>query len=323
MSDSDQDDEFEAYLKRRMPIDKGLNPIEPLEPPPELDRIVIGKARKAIQGAAPIHLYRAPKWALPVGLAATILLSFAILLDLGVRAKRNDASLQAARTQTSGITTPQSQVPGAEPRAPSTPAAASASSAPAVASDAEAEELSSDRARTRLARAEKAAKRARPEQDMAVRALEEAVVVGQRKSSEYAPGAPAPIAAPSGGLPPTAARAPIVTAPMDAMQSISPPDFAAVPAPPAPNSVATPSASADKPEAANAAVSAAATSVAAPAPSESTSANEGTLDPASWLTRIEKLRSSGHTAEAEREMKRFRATYPDYSPPKGHHPEGP
>lgn len=34
MSDSDQDDDFEAYLKRRVPIDKGMKSLDRLEPPP-------------------------------------------------------------------------------------------------------------------------------------------------------------------------------------------------------------------------------------------------------------------------------------------------
>ena len=60
MSDSEHDEAFEAYLERRrpggpmgQPFQKGIKPQEHLEPPPELDRIIIGTARKAIQGPAP------------------------------------------------------------------------------------------------------------------------------------------------------------------------------------------------------------------------------------------------------------------------------
>ena len=35
MSDSGHDDEFEAYLKRRAPVDKRTNSLEQLEPPAE------------------------------------------------------------------------------------------------------------------------------------------------------------------------------------------------------------------------------------------------------------------------------------------------
>jgi hypothetical protein len=85
MSDSQHDDEFEAYLKRRPPFHKGIKPPDRLEPPAELDRIIIGNARKAIQGATPVPVYRAPRWALPVGLAATIVISLAVVLELGLR----------------------------------------------------------------------------------------------------------------------------------------------------------------------------------------------------------------------------------------------
>lgn len=347
MSDSEQDDEFEAYLKRRTPIDKRTIPLEPLEPPPELDRIVIGKARKAIQGAPSLNMYHAPKWALPVGLAATILISFAVLLDLGVRAKRNDASLQAALSQGSAPGHSQSPVkpeptlvsqsseirpaePGssagaraaaqtrsavetraeAEPRAaaetssgapavfaqstspssvmPPPPApvmpgsAASNTAAPATAAE---EEFSSDRARTRLARAEKAAKRARPEPEAMTGSsatLAEAVVVGERRTAD-APSVPA---------------AAIAAAPVDAP-----------PIAPVPNEVEAPSPS-PAAQAASASGAEEATSVARE------SAKRENPDPAAWLMRIEKLRSAGHTAAAEREMTRFRKTYPDYPLPK-------
>jgi hypothetical protein len=89
MTDSEHDDEFEAYLKRRVPIDQRMKTVDRLEPPPELDRIIIGKARNAIQNSPQVPLYRAPKWALPVGLAATLLMAFCIVLNLGIRSSRH------------------------------------------------------------------------------------------------------------------------------------------------------------------------------------------------------------------------------------------
>ena len=88
MADSENDDDFEAYLKRRVPIDQRMKTVDRLEPPPELDRVIIGKARNAIQNSSHVSMYRAPKWALPVGLAATLLIAFSILLDLGIRSGR-------------------------------------------------------------------------------------------------------------------------------------------------------------------------------------------------------------------------------------------
>jgi hypothetical protein len=97
MTGSERDDEFEAYLKRRGRIDRRLKSLDRLEPPAELDRIIIGQARQAIYGAPAASVFRAPRWALPMGMAATILISLSILLDLGVRdAIRKDAGRPAA-----------------------------------------------------------------------------------------------------------------------------------------------------------------------------------------------------------------------------------
>jgi hypothetical protein len=106
MTGSERDDEFEAYLKRRRRIDRSLKSLDRLEPPAELDRIIIGHAREAIHGPIPVGHFRgsglpAPRWALPMGMAATILLSLSILLDLGMKgAMQRDASWgpRAART---------------------------------------------------------------------------------------------------------------------------------------------------------------------------------------------------------------------------------
>jgi hypothetical protein len=101
MTGPEREDEFEAYLRRRVRIDRRLRSLDRLEPPAELDQIIIGQARQAIQGAAPVPKFRgsghpAPRWALPMGMAATILISLSVLLDLGVRdAIRKDAGRPA------------------------------------------------------------------------------------------------------------------------------------------------------------------------------------------------------------------------------------
>jgi hypothetical protein len=85
MTDPWRDDEFEAYLKRRLPIGRRLTSLERLEPPEELDRLIIDKARQAIHSPPEVRHFRAPKWSLPLGLAATILISLSVLFDLGMR----------------------------------------------------------------------------------------------------------------------------------------------------------------------------------------------------------------------------------------------
>jgi hypothetical protein len=164
MSDPEQDDEFESYLKRRVPIKKGTTPVDRLEPPAELDRIVIGQARQAIQGPTPMPVYRAPKWALPTALAASILISFAVLLGLSVRAAKHADAPQA-----------QARLAAASPGAPSASAPSSSATSqsvlvpPRIATPPwppipRAEQPAPDKARARIARTEIAAKRSRPEE---------------------------------------------------------------------------------------------------------------------------------------------------------------
>jgi hypothetical protein len=258
VSDSEHDDDFEAYLKRRVPIHKGGTPPDHLEPPPELDRIIIGNARRAIQGASPVRLYQAPKWALPAGLAATIVISSVVVLELGLRAKQPAPEQEPVETElvaeapvldatppARAIAAPDAAVPetstsGHEQAAKSRghrggakaakrirlpaiptipwPPVVTPNTAPSMAADA-AGQADDEKARTRLARIEVAAARLRDDE--------------------------APTARSSGPAP-------------------------ASPAPPA------------------------------------------RLDAATWLRQIEKLRSEGQTAEAERQLKLFRAVYPDY-----------
>jgi hypothetical protein len=259
MSDSEHDDEFEAYLKRRLPINKPASSLEHLEPPPELDRIVISKARNAIKGVSPIRFLRAPQWALPVGLAATILLSFAIMLDLGVRELRNETAVQATTTSKATVVSqpvtpgPNSPAPTAVPpvaTAPWPPAQVPpASSTAALRADA-AEKAGNDKVRARLARAEVAAKRLRTDTDAEL-----------------------------------ASRDPSSKVRLASLPNVQQEDV---------------SISMD--------LSPALASMA----SSARAAIEGIPDPAARLEQIEKLRSNGHPTQAEREMKQFRATYPDY-----------
>ena len=59
MSELDHEKEFEAYLARRARVRSGLAEREGLEPPDELDRIVLTQAREAIR------LPRSPASTLP------------------------------------------------------------------------------------------------------------------------------------------------------------------------------------------------------------------------------------------------------------------
>jgi hypothetical protein len=77
------DPEFDDFLKRRRPlfrrdVDDGL------EPPPELDRIVLRQARDAIEEERPMRLFGMPRWAAPMAIAATLVLGLAVVLKTGM-----------------------------------------------------------------------------------------------------------------------------------------------------------------------------------------------------------------------------------------------
>jgi hypothetical protein len=73
------DDEFDDFLQRRRRL-FGPPPDEDLEPPAEVDRLVLRKARAAIEPHKAPRMFRAPPWSLSVGLAATLVLAFSVIL---------------------------------------------------------------------------------------------------------------------------------------------------------------------------------------------------------------------------------------------------
>jgi hypothetical protein len=79
---SEPDREFEEFLKSRRPlfhreVDDGL------EPPPEVDRLVLDRARDAIRAPEPLRLYRGPRWAAPTAIAATLVLGLVFVFHAG------------------------------------------------------------------------------------------------------------------------------------------------------------------------------------------------------------------------------------------------
>jgi hypothetical protein len=75
---SGHDPEFEDFLKRRGPLFRAELD-DDLEPPAELDRLVLRQAREAIQPQPPMRLLRMPRWAAPVAIAATLVLGLSVV----------------------------------------------------------------------------------------------------------------------------------------------------------------------------------------------------------------------------------------------------
>jgi hypothetical protein len=317
VSDSEHDDEFEAYLKRRTAGGRMGHPLhDRLEPPPELDRIIIGNARKAIQEATPVPVYRAPKWALPVALAATIVISFAVVLELGLRTHR---------------TSPPAKPVDAEIVADA-PLITGASAPAVVASAAQTPQANLEVARSGSSERRATSRGATTARSTPAPKTEPRVKAAARLRLPAIPTDPWPPAAASNAAPATdfgqqqadekartrLARVEVAESrsradtesPPDAVPSISnaelnpsaagPPRVAYAPA--RPPTTQTPNV-----------VTLEEVIVRGPAPSHH--ARAAHLDPATWVSEIEKLHSAGRTAEAEREIKRFRETYPAYPLP--------
>ena len=327
MSDSEHDEEFEAYLKRRargglgQSFQQGIKAPDSLEPPPELDRIIIANARKAIQGTTPPPMYRAPKWALPVALAATIVISFAVVLELHSRTHQSepapqpidteivadaplirDAPAPAVAVAAQEAPTPElnphvarSGATGATERQTTSRATATARSAAAPKGDVPVKAV----ARLRLpaiptdpwppvaaANTSPAADAAQPQADEKARTRLARVEVAESRSRADADS--------SGDAAPSISNA-------EPNPSASAPPRVAY-APARPPTTQTPNV-----------VTLEEVIVTGPAPSHH--ARAAHLDPATWVNEIEKLHSAGRTAEAEREIKRFRETYPAYPLP--------
>jgi hypothetical protein len=284
----EHEDEFEAYLKRRLPIHQRLSALERLEPPDELDRLVIRKARQAIQSRSPIRVFRAPKWALPVGLAATIVISFTVLLNLGAHAVKH----QEEPVLMTNV--------GAEPSPANT---AHMAPAPEVVM---APMQSSDAKRAAGASGPVAPQKARD--SAAHRELAKA-------PREIDAGAPAaadrPVETQSTAIADTFNR----PLPAPSANSAIPPDTpprVAGPSEPVAQRQVLPSETQS-----TGIVDSTTQHVAAASPPP-------LPDAASWFKRIEKLRAAGKTAEAEQEFRRFRDAYPDYQAREGAPPtDGP
>jgi len=80
------DDDFEDFLERRKPVFRRPAD-EQFEPPPELDRLVLRQAREAIRPEEPMRVFSAPRWSMPIALAATLLLAFTIIFQAGMPGK--------------------------------------------------------------------------------------------------------------------------------------------------------------------------------------------------------------------------------------------
>jgi len=124
------DDEFEDFLTRRRPI-FSRSAEEPLEPPDELDRLVLHQAREAVEGARPQRVFKGPRWGAPLAVAATLVLALTVILHVGMPTKGQPTPEVTVQTVAQRLDYP--PAPAARVPAANNPARADVARPPAAA----------------------------------------------------------------------------------------------------------------------------------------------------------------------------------------------
>lgn len=295
MSRMDRDRELADFLARRSTWHRHLSELDHSEPPPELDRLVLEQARRALEGATsrPVRnteegnptqegrqsgesqtrvgdatsgwgrwgnrgaLPRA-RWALPVALAASVLVAVGVTMTL-------------MRT---------GETPAARRIVDSAPMAAARDFAPAQNEPAV------------------------PEGVTAAGSPQERRMAFAREEGQ----APVDLAAAYAAPPATDVQ---VASARVSVREDSGPDVPLASVEPASALAAT----ADAANADAVAVLSAPGSAAGDTPAQQTSARSAKRDPRAWLEHIEQLRSAGRIAEAERELIAYRKAFPHGTSP--------
>lgn len=270
-----QDDDFEDFLRRKRPIfsRSGENP---LEPPAELDRLILRQARDAIQDSKPQRVFRAPGWGMPVALAATLVLAFTVILHTANSPTRVAAEVDVQNVARSVETAPATAAPPAAELTAS--AAAPIANYPGGAAPA--------------ARTDGVIVADIIETDANVRASEVAESVGRARSATQSAGDRALVAREEGERYAEPPPGPIVT----------------------PAEQAAPASASVMAKSASGAYAPAQTDVAdAVARKASSLAPAYRRDSKAWLAEIERLRSTGEVARADAELAEFKRQHRAYA----------
>jgi hypothetical protein len=267
------DEEFEDFLRRKRPLFSRSGE-EPLEPPAELDRLILRQARDAIQESKPQRVFRAPGWGMPVALAATLVLAFTVILHTVNTPKRVAAEVAVQNVARSVETAPATP-PAAElaESAPAPPANYSGGATPGPSTD---DVIIADLVETEAdARASEVASsvaRARA----ATQASGDRALVARAEGERYAEPPPGPILTPAEQSAPASAN--VVS------------------------------------KSASGAYSPAQTDVADAVPRKAPGLSPAfRRDSKSWLAEIERLRTAGDVARADAELAEFKRQHRAYA----------
>jgi hypothetical protein len=300
MTDPEQDEAFESYLKRRSVL-PDAPPDDRLEPPAALDATVLKQAREAVKvAAAPDtgkqQMQRAPRWAVPVALAATIMLCLSVVMNISLNTNRPTERLTAARDDGDRRESVPGDIPSREVILPEAKIAeAPAPHAPVVAEASESREL----------------KRKLPASD----AFAGGTQAARARAREQAPAYTG--SAPDADKPSVAARSAadkVTTFERHADASVRG-DAAAGGGAVARGTLQPANEGSQGAAAGGAQAATNGTQTAAADGRQAAAAGEPKhpADPKAWLRQIDALRAAGKNELADAEMGRFRAAFPGYA----------
>jgi hypothetical protein len=321
------EDDFDAALRERRRLLPRLDDaLHGEEPPPELDRLVLDRARDALRRETPPERhYRSPRWAAPVAIAATVLLSFALVTQMAGRGGKGDATLYESEREATAGNPDASLVEGNDTAAAERKNAALDQAGPAeIAAPPAPKPAPTSMSTPASAPASASASASAPARSYS------AAPAAPPASPTIAAAAPAPSVAPqatrSAGraepfatdLPPARGEQELATM-ADVATSAQPPPAA----PPATPPDARRAPAYESARTAAKAASGRATADAAPATETAADSNQTPTiprpdphaDPQRWLAEIERLRSAGDLEAALHELAAFRQRHPDRALP--------
>jgi len=290
------DADLERFLRRRERNDYAALGSE--QPPPELDALVLGRARAALDEDAGRATWRRRRWPAITALAATVVLSFAVIVRIALE---NGQSTLVPTTISTVPTTPSAASPTPAPAQVSPPAAAEEPTAELPRAAIEAEiRAETERApltsspdtaaKARIAPLGRTAesKKAESKEDGLLQSSKPAANTQERRERLHA----------------EEVRSTVVTPAQPAQAPRAQDEMIFGAAPPERAAAAEQTSSVQESEVA----------VAAPAepPPAGNAEPARWRDPRAWLQQIERLRALGRDEEAAREMQRFLKAYPDY-----------
>ena len=283
MTDPERDPAVDAWLTSRRPLLRSIDDAHELEPPIELDRMVLERAQRELR--QPVQnkrgFFRSASWMAPMSIAATVLLSFLLVLQFNQYEQRqqSQAALNAA---------PSSEMTVAQVPSPATTDLA--------------ESVAKQDADQRLAQA------------VARSATSSAPMPTVSRAAARSRAEPVDAAADAAASPPTYAKAETAGNAVSAVvaDAATPVAVAASEAPASAAPAAAPPVAA---RAATAAERAAPASMAAGAAAAAKIDAPRSLSPQQWWDKIEKLRRNGEAAAAQREWEALHRAYPDFVAP--------